>query len=177
MHAAAGRRPAACSVHCLSVDGRRILDCDVPYHNHRVYVRLRGHTTHDCFSLSILSLTCEAALDATVPGVETGKTNDDTVGDAATTNVAVAVKPHIMSTSKWTKKKLQVAPASRVDPPPLLSVATSRCLWRRFARRRLGCLVGHFSCFCLSVRSMRAAGWKGWALLGLGVCGEAFVSG
>jgi len=45
-------------------------------------------------------LTCEVALDANVPGVETGKTKDDTVDDAATTNVAVAEKPHIISRTR-----------------------------------------------------------------------------
>lgn len=39
--------------------------------------------------------TCEAALDATFPDVGTGRTNADTVDEAAATNVTVAAKPHM----------------------------------------------------------------------------------
>lgn len=83
------------------------------------------------FLLFPSSLTCEAVLDATVPGVETGNTNDDTVDDAATTNVAVAVKPHIMSTRKGVVRRVcSPEPRARIPvaPPPSSLWFTSRCL-------------------------------------------------
>ena len=50
-----------------------------------------GRRQHDFF----VAPTCEVARAATFPGVGIGRTNADTVDEAAVTNVTVAAKPHM----------------------------------------------------------------------------------